>query len=194
MNGNPLETLKEAVTVLERLSMDADALQQIGKVIDTCVRSLSSGGKILFAGNGGSAAEAQHLAAELVGRFAQERRGLSAIALSTDTSMLTAIGNDYGFERVFERQVEANGKPGDVFIALSTSGRSPNIVRAVARCRSMQIVSVGLTGASGSELREMCNYCILVPSASTPRIQEAHTLIGHIICGGIEGALFGERK
>jgi len=169
---------------------DAALVQKLEAITDCCVRALGNGNKILFAGNGGSAADAQHLAAELVGRFYFERAGLPAIALNTDTSMLTAIGNDYGFEHVFARQIQANGRKGDVLFAFSTSGASANILKAIATCRDMGITTVGLTGSKGEKMAALCDHAVLVPDTSTPRIQEAHTVIGHVICAGIEDRMF----
>jgi D-sedoheptulose 7-phosphate isomerase len=145
----------------------------------------------LLAGNGGSAADAQHIAAEFVGRYAFDRPGLPAIAFTTDTSMLTAIGNDYGFDQIFSRQLEANGRKGDVFIGISTSGSSSNVTAALQRARELDIITIGLTGQGGGEMQSLCDHCIKVPSMSTPRIQESHIMLGHIICDLVEEALFG---
>ena len=155
-----------------------------------CIAALRVGRKILFAGNGGSAADAQHLAGELVSRFNYDRPGLAAFALTTDTSVLTAIGNDYGYERLFARQVEAVGNPGDVFIGISTSGRSPNILKALQAARAKGLVTVGLTGRSGGAMREWCDHCLSSPSDATPRIQEGHIAIGHTLCWLIEREIF----
>ena len=149
------------------------------------------GNKILIAGNGGSAADAQHIAAEFVNQFNFDRPALPALALTTDTSILTAIGNDYGYEQLFRRQIEANGVPGDVFLGISTSGNSPNILQALTAATSKSITTIGLTGSSGGQMRGNCDHCICVPSADTPRIQEAHVLIGHTLCAMVELALFG---
>ena len=164
----------------------------INQITDIAVKTYQKGNKILFAGNGGSAADAQHLAGELVSRFYFDRPALPAIALTTDTSILTAIGNDYSFENLFSRQIEANGNKGDLFIGISTSGNSLNIIKAIEICKKKGIVTVGLTGKSGGKLADLCDYCIKVPSQETPRIQEAHILIGHIICSVIEEFLFGK--
>lgn len=164
-------------------------IENISRVAIVCINALKAGNRILLAGNGGSAADAQHIAAEFVSRFMYDRAGLAAIALTTDSSMLTAIGNDYGFERLFERQIEANARRGDVFIGISTSGNSPNVLRALSRCRELGIISVGLAG-NGGKIQTLCDYLIAVPSDSTPRIQEAHITIGHIICGLVELAIF----
>jgi D-sedoheptulose 7-phosphate isomerase len=144
----------------------------------------------LFCGNGGSAADAQHWAGELVSRFNYDRPGLAAIALTTDTSILTAIGNDYGYERLFAHQVEALGVTGDVLIAISTSGNSPNIVVALEAARARGITSIGFTGEAGGKMAALCDICLRIPSSSTPRIQEGHEVLGHAICGMIEAAIF----
>ena len=142
-------------------------------------------------GNGGSAADAQHLAAELVSRFNFDRPGLAALALTTDTSVITAIGNDYGYECLFARQLSAVGVAGDVFIAISTSGRSPNVMRGLEEGRRKGLLTVGFTGQPGGTMPPLCDHCIRIPSAETPKIQEGHIVLGHIICGLIERELFG---
>jgi D-sedoheptulose 7-phosphate isomerase len=147
---------------------------------------LAGGGRLFWIGNGGSAADCQHLAAELVGRFEREREGLAAIALTTDRSVLTSVSNDYGFESVFARQVEALCRPGDMLVGLSTSGNSANVLRAMERAALLDVYRVGLTGGSGGALRERCELCLTVPSDNTARIQEAHILIGHILCDLVE--------
>jgi D-sedoheptulose 7-phosphate isomerase len=159
------------------------ALEKGGRII---VDAIGRGNKILLCGNGGSAADAQHLATELVGRYEKERRGIPAIALTTDTSALTAIANDYGFERIFSRQVEALANPGDVLVGISTSGNSPNIVAAIMQARAMNCRTVGLTGANGKKLASLCDAAVLVPSTRTARIQEAHIMIGHLWCEMVE--------
>lgn len=178
--------LDESAEVISLIRQDDGLVNTLITVADICIEALRRGNRILFAGNGGSAADAQHFAAELVGRFYCERRPLSAMALTTDTSMLTAIGNDYGFEQIFSRQVEANGRAGDVFIGLSTSGNSRNVVEAALKCNAVGITTVGMVGSKPSDLEETCDYCIHAPSSSTPRIQEAHAVIGHILCSIIE--------
>jgi len=172
------------------LNENAAALEQ---AIDLVVEAVADGRKVLLFGNGGSAADAQHIAAEFVGRFCTERKALAAIALTTDTSALTAIANDYGFDEVFARQVRALGARGDVAIALSTSGRSPNVLKAVAACREIGVKTVGLTGGDGGTLAGMVDVSLRV-SASTrsDRIQETHILIGHVICELTDRRLFGE--
>lgn len=152
-----------------------------------CVDAIRSGGKLLFFGNGGSAGDAQHLATELVVRFSQNRKAIAALALTTDTSLLTAAGNDLGFETIFERQIEALARPGDVAIGISTSGKSPNVVRALAMAKSMGLVTGALTGAAG--LDGACDWVVVVPSKVTARIQEMHILIGHVLCAAIEQGL-----
>ena len=147
---------------------------------------LKNGNKILLCGNGGSAADAQHIAAELSGRYKVERRGLAGIALTTDTSVLTAVGNDYGFDHIYERQVQALAQPGDVLIGISTSGYSKNVVRALNLARAMGCKTIGLSGRDGGVMHEFCDVNIVVPSNDTPRIQEMHIMIGHIICQGID--------
>lgn len=161
-------------------------VNQAAQMLEECLRR---GNKILLCGNGGSAADSQHLAAEFVGRFIKDRRPLAALALSTDTSALTCIGNDYGFDDVFVRQVEALGKPGDVLIAISTSGNSPNVRKAVAAARTMGIQCVGLLGRDGGALRPEVDLPIVVPSSITAHIQEAHIFIGHCLCAMVERAL-----
>jgi len=165
----------------------ADAIRDIVEVTAT---ALDKGHKLLLAGNGGSAADAQHLAGEMLSRLNYDRAPAAAIALTTDTSVLTAIGNDYGYERLFERQILGLGCAGDVFIAISTSGRSANILRAIDAARQKQIVTVGLTGRTGGEMASRCDICLHAPSDSTPLIQQIHITAGHIICGFVEERLF----
>lgn len=157
------------------------------------ISALANGGKILLCGNGGSAGDAQHIAAELVGRFETERRGLAAIALTTDTSALTAIGNDYGYDRVFSRQLEALARPGDVLVAISTSGNSSNVVKAVELANELGVNTVGLLGGSGGKLKDMVSLPLVVPSSQTARIQECHILIGHIWCSLIDEYFVSEK-
>jgi D-sedoheptulose 7-phosphate isomerase len=157
------------------------------RVIDT----YRNNHKVLLAGNGGSAADAQHIAAELVNRFNFNRPGLPALALTTDTSVLTSVGNDSGFEKIFARQLESIGNQGDIFISISTSGNSANILEALRTCRKQKISTIGLTGFTGGLMKDLCDICILIPSDETPRIQEMHILIGHIICSLVEEELFG---
>ena len=186
------QQLELSIQINKDIINDEQRLNKIKECIEAIVLSLKKGGKVLIAGNGGSAADAQHIAAELVSRFNFDRPALPAIALTTDTSILTAIGNDYGFEKVFSRQIEANGKKGDVFIAISTSGNSKNILDALAACKAKGIISIGLTCQSGGKMESLCDHCIKVPSPETPRIQEAHILISHIICAVVEDEIFGK--
>ncbi|MBF0145661.1 MAG: D-sedoheptulose 7-phosphate isomerase [Magnetococcales bacterium] len=180
-------SLEAKQAFLDDASLFAELVRACTMAEETC----RHGHRILIAGNGGSAADAQHIAAELVSRFFFDRPALSALALTTDTSILTAIGNDYGFEHVFSRQIEAHGRAGDLFMAISTSGNSPNIIAAIeaARKRSMRII--GLTGRSGGGMAPLCDCCIRVASDSTPRIQEGHILVGHLIAAHVEQAMFG---
>jgi D-sedoheptulose 7-phosphate isomerase len=160
--------------------------REIGRFAALCRTALDNGRTIFFCGNGGSAADAQHLAAELVGRFQTERLGLPAVALTTDTSILTSIGNDYGFELVFARQVQALVRSADLVVGITTSGNSPNVVRALEAARTQGAVTVGMTGQTGGRLAKLCDLCLQVPSNVTARIQEAHILIGHIVCQMID--------
>ena len=155
--------------------------------------SYKRGNKTLIAGNGGSAADAQHIAGELVSKLYFDRPGLPSIALTTDSSIMTAIGNDYGYEKLFARQIKANGINGDIFIGISTSGNSSNIVEALTTCKNIGLTTVGLTGQNSCKMDDFCDYCIKVPSNDTPRIQESHILIAHIICSVVEEAMFGKR-
>jgi D-sedoheptulose 7-phosphate isomerase len=189
-----LAQLGEAQRIAAAMAADAGLHSAIEAAAAACVACLKAGGRILLAGNGGSAADAQHIAGELVSRFVFDRPGLPALALTTDSSILTAIGNDYGYERLFSRQVEAHARAGDVFIGYSTSGRSPNVLRAFEAARALGVVCIGLTGNRGGPMRDLCEHLFEVPSADTPKIQEGHLILGHILCGLIEQALFGEAK
>jgi D-sedoheptulose 7-phosphate isomerase len=173
----------------QKMLEDRALLRGIARTAEVCVAAYRAGNKILIAGNGGSAADAQHFAAELVARFEFDRPGLPAIALTTDTSALTAIGNDYGYERLFSRQVEALGRPGDVFIGLSTSGNSKNILKAMEVAQAQGLIRVAMCGLGG-RIHEMAEHVLAMPSTHTPRIQEGHGLAGHIICAMIEDQLF----
>jgi D-sedoheptulose 7-phosphate isomerase len=180
----------DALGVLVAIQENEHLKAQFIEFVHVCAEALRRGNKLLFAGNGGSAADAQHLAAELVVRFKRDRPGLPALALTVDSSVLTAIGNDYGFEQLFSRQVQALGQAGDVLIALSTSGNSANILAAVPVAQAMGVHVVGMTGASGGMLKQVADLCLRMPSDDTPRIQEAHTLLGHILCDLLEQNLF----
>jgi D-sedoheptulose 7-phosphate isomerase len=186
--------ITEAGRLMSAMLEDASLLSRTEAAATACIDCLTNGGKLLFAGNGGSAADAQHMAGEFVSRFAFDRPGLPAIALTTDTSILTAIGNDYGYEKLFARQVQAHGREGDVFVGYSTSGSSPNILLAFEEARSAGMICVGLTGNRGGPMRDLCHHLLEVPSADTPKIQEGHLVIGHIICGLVENAIFGEHN
>ena len=181
---------RKSIRLLDDMAADAALRDQIARAVDMSVQALRRGNKLLFAGNGGSAADAQHWAAELVSRFNYDRPGLPGIALTTDTSALTAIGNDYGFERVFARQIEALGQKGDILFALSTSGNSKNILRAIGTARGAGMDVIGFTGQSGGEMAALCTICLCMPSGETPKIQEGHEFLGHLICGLIERAMF----
>ena len=183
---NYLHNLQEHLALFQQL---ATLDQQVDQAINACVHSLRAGGKLMFCGNGGSAADSQHLAAEFTGRFIKDRPPVAAIALSTDTSALTCIANDYAFEAIFARQVQAIGKPGDCLIAISTSGNSGNVLAAVAAAKALGITCIGLLGRDGGKLKPQCDVSIVVPSQVTARIQEAHILIGHSLCGAVEQQL-----
>jgi D-sedoheptulose 7-phosphate isomerase len=182
--------LEEAQRVISDMLADSALISNVQAAANACIRTLQQGGKILVAGNGGSAADAQHIAGELVSRFAFDRPGLPAIALTTDSSILTAIGNDYGYEKLFARQVQAHGSKGDIFVGYSTSGKSRNILHAFEEARYRGLVCIGLTGNRGGRMRELCDYLLEVPSGDTPKIQEGHLILGHVLCGLIENAIF----
>ncbi len=176
--------------LLSRMAEDARLCAETEAAAVAVSAALKAGNKLLLCGNGGSAADAQHWAGELVSRFLYDRPGLPAIALTTDTSIMTAIGNDYGYERLFSRQVEALGTKGDVLFALSTSGRSPNILAALKAAREKGMITVGFTGEGGGDMPPLCDILLRVPSAATPRIQEGHEALGHAICALVEATLF----
>jgi len=182
--------LRAALEVHRALTEDPAFERKLGQAVDLAVAALREGGKILLAGNGGSAADAQHLAAELVGRFSKNRKALPAISLSTDTSVLTAIANDFGYEEVFARQVEAHAQTEDMLIVFSTSGRSKNILRALHVAKDRGVKCVGFCGQNAAEMSPFLDVCFAVPSNDTPRIQEGHILLGHVLFAGIERTLF----
>lgn len=188
------DTIQQSIAVKTMFLNDDSAIAKIETVAQKMIDSYKAGGKTMFAGNGGSAADAQHLAAELVNRFRIDRLGLPALALSTDTSVITSIANDYGYDFLFSRQIAALGKEGDVFIGISTSGNSENIVKALQYCKEKHIFSVGLTGGNGGKMAQLCDVSIVVPSCETARIQEVHILVGHILCGLVEDAIFRKNK
>lgn len=182
--------LSKLAALIAAIQADKQLLAQVEQTATLIVDTLNAGGKVLLAGNGGSAADAQHIAAEFVSRFHYDRPGLAAIALTTDTSILTAIGNDYGYERLFARQVQALGRKGDVFIGISTSGNSGNVLEALQVARSMGLTTVGFAGQTGGKMVESCDLLLRMPSKETPKIQEGHIAIGHIICGLVEATIF----
>jgi D-sedoheptulose 7-phosphate isomerase len=187
------KSIKSSIDAQQNLLADANAMAEIVKVCGAIVAAFRQGNKVLLFGNGGSAADAQHIAADLVGRFAFNRAALAAIALGVNGSSLTAIGNDYGFEQVFARQVEALGRAGDVAVGISTSGNSANVLQGLATAKKNGLVTVALTGKAGGKLKgfECVDSCISAPADETPRIQECHILIGHVICEMVEQELFG---
>lgn len=182
--------IQETQQVMSGMLADEALLVRVEAVAEACIHAMKRGNKVLLAGNGGSAADAQHIAGEFVSRFAFDRPGLPAIALTTDTSILTAIGNDYGYDKLFARQVQAHAQKGDIFIAYSTSGKSPNVIAALQEAKNLGVVCVGMTGNRGGAMRDLCDYYLDVPSADTPKIQEGHAVLGHILCGLVERALF----
>jgi len=186
-----VSSLIEASIVTKQLMLsNRDLISTAAKVSEILVNALKQGNKAVFFGNGGSAADAQHIAAEFVGRFAFDRPALPALALSVNSSCVTAIGNDYGYDLIFSRQLEALGRPGDVAIGISTSGNAPNVIKAMSAARKMELHTVALTGATGGSLRSKVDHCICVPSSETPRIQECHILVGHIISELVESEMF----
>ena len=182
--------LAESQRVIAAMAGDSKLVATLELAAGSCVHSLRNGGKILLAGNGGSAADAQHIAGEIVGRFAFDRRALPAIALTTNPSILTAVANDYGFEHVFARQIQAHGRAGDVFIGYSTSGTSPNILRAFEEARGLGLICIGMTGNRGGPMTKLRDHLLAVPSSETPRIQEGHAVLGHLLCTLVEATLF----
>ena len=180
------DRIHASINVKQTLLADVAFQGLVAQAAVQIVNALRAGGKVLFCGNGGSAADAQHLAAEFTGRYLKERRALPALALHANTSSLTAIGNDYGYELVFARELSAHARPKDVLLALTTSGNSPNILRAIDVARQRQVSVIGLSGESGGQMRSLCDICLCVPCKSTPRIQEMHITIGHAICEILE--------
>ena len=186
------DQLRQTVAVLSDVAKNDELHGVLVAAARETAKSLKSGRKLMVAGNGGSAADAQHLVAEFVSRLIKDRPSLRAVALTTDTSILTAVGNDYGYECTFARQIEAIGQPGDVFLAISTSGNSPNIVRALELAHSTGIVTIGLTGANGGSMVRLCDYCLRMPSDMTMKIQEAHLALEHIFCLLVEQIYFAD--
>jgi D-sedoheptulose 7-phosphate isomerase len=177
------QAVADHLAVVHRLPELYPEIVKLATLLRDCI---NNGGKVIWMGNGGSAADSQHLAAEIVGRFKKERMGMASIALTTDSSIITSIGNDYGFEAIFSRQVEAIGKQGDILVGITTTGNSGNVVAAINAGIKMGLVTVGLLGNDGGKLKSLCNHSIIVPSNDTARIQESHILIGHILCEFIE--------
>lgn len=184
--------ITDSINVKKAILNNDILLAQIESAASVIIKAYQNQNKTLIAGNGGSAADAQHIAGEFVSRFYFDRPGLASIALTTDTSILTAIGNDYGYDRVFARQIEANGVCGDIFLGISTSGNSKNILEAIHVAKAKNIFVIGLTGGTGGLMADLCDICICIPSSETPRIQESHILVGHILCAIVEKAMFAK--
>lgn len=182
--------ISRSINIKNEILSNDGLLKNILEVSDVCLEAFKKGNKVMLAGNGGSAADSQHIAAEFVSRFRFDRPALPSIALSTDTSALTAIGNDYGYKYLFSRQLCANSKPGDIFIGITTSGNSENIIEAIKNCEGLGVTSVTLVGNNGGKVSTLADHSICVPSSSTELIQESHIMIGHIICGYVEDSLF----
>jgi D-sedoheptulose 7-phosphate isomerase len=195
MNSGMAETIREqietSIAVKQVMLRDQGIVGQIEALANLCLQSLRTGGKIIFAGNGGSFADAQHLSAEFTSRFLFDRAPLPSLALGTNNSVMSAIGNDYGYDKVFERELVGMAKPGDVFIPITTSGNSANILTAVEASKEMNIAAVALTGQGGGKIKALCE-CICIPSTETARIQECHIMVGHILCGLVEQEYFYE--
>lgn len=185
-----IKQVQETQKFVSAMLADDVLLTRVEAAAKSCIATLKNGGKILLAGNGGSAADAQHIASEFVSRFSFDRSGLPAIALTTDTSILTAIGNDYGYEKLFSRQIQAYAKKGDIFIAYSTSGKSPNIIAALQEAKIRSVICIGMTGNREGLMGNLCDHYLNIPSADTPKIQEGHLILGHILCGLVEYDLF----
>ncbi len=188
------KSIEDSIEAKRQILSNSLTLATIAKIGESLYTLFGAGGKVLICGNGGSAADAQHIAAEFVGRFIYDRRGLHAVALTTDSSIVTAVSNDYGFETIFSRQVEALGSAGDIFIAISTSGNSANVVKALVKARQMGLTTVGLLGGSGGECLSLCDYSIVVGSSEAARVQESHILIGHILCGMVDEMIHSDEK
>lgn len=187
-----IQSIKSNIETKKKILKDKGVLAKIEKIADAMVRAFNNDKKVLLCGNGGSAADAQHIAAELSGKFYLDREPLFAEALHTNTSFLTAVANDYSYDEVFARAVKAKGRKGDVLIGISTSGNSLNIIKALKTANNLKMVTVGLTGKNGGKMKNVCKHLIKVPSDDTPRIQESHILIGHIICEIVEKRIFGK--
>ncbi len=185
------DAIQQSINLKTEILTNESYLEIISSIVEVIIKTFKGGGKVLFCGNGGSAADAQHLAAELSGKFYFDRPPLPSEALHVNTSFLTAVANDYSFEQVYSRMIKAIGNKGDVLIGISTSGNSVNIINALIAAREKNMITIGFTGETGGEMKNLCNYIICVPSLDTPRIQEVHIMIGHIICELTEKALFG---
>lgn len=186
--------LSDSLATLDAFARDAAAVQNLSAMANVIGDALEAGNKVLIAGNGGSAADAQHIAGELLSRLFFDRSPLPAIALTTDTSVLTAIGNDYGYEKIFERQVLGLGRPGDIFLGISTSGKSPNVMLALDAAKARGLVTIGFTGAAGGEMAGKCDHILKAPSAKTSIIQQIHIVAAHIVCALVEERLFGAAR
>ncbi|MDD4993945.1 MAG: D-sedoheptulose 7-phosphate isomerase [Paludibacter sp.] len=194
MNNLIKKQIQSSINVKELIINNQILLNTIESAANMIISAYEEKKKTLLAGNGGSAADAQHIAGEFVSRFYFDRPGLPSLALTTDTSILTAIGNDYGYEKLFARQIQAQGNVGDVFIGISTSGNSLNVIEALKACKEIGVKTIGFTGDTGGEMADLCDICIKVPSDETPRIQECHILIGHILCFLVEDKIFNHLK
>lgn len=192
MNPRIKSLFKDTIEVKQRMLDDLELLKIIDEVVKITTKALQAGNKVLFCGNGGSAADAQHIACELSGRFYLDRAPLFAEALHVNTSALTSIGNDYGFEEIYARMVQSKGKEGDILFALSTSGNSPNVLRAVEKATELQMITIAMTGKTGGKIKNLCDHLIAIPSEDTPRIQECHIMVGHLICELVEKNIFGK--
>ena len=190
MQEKIIDLINESIRNFSDISNDEHMISLIEQISDIIITALDNENKLLLCGNGGSAADAQHIAAELSGRFEMDRKALNAQALHVNSSYLTAVANDYGFEDVYSRMIEASAKSGDVLIALSTSGNSKNVINAIKKANQMQMVTIGFSGNDGGNMKDLCKYNLIIPSNNTARIQEAHILVGHIICKLIEQKMF----
>ena len=190
MQEKIIDLINESIRNFSNISNDEHMISLIEQISDIIITALDNENKLLLCGNGGSAADAQHIAAELSGRFEMDRKALNAQALHVNSSYLTAVANDYGFEDVYSRMIEASAKSGDVLIALSTSGNSKNVINAIKKANQMEMVTIGFSGNDGGNMKDLCKYNLIIPSDNTARIQEAHILVGHVICKLIEQKIF----
>ncbi|NRB51414.1 MAG: SIS domain-containing protein [Saprospiraceae bacterium] len=188
------EMISQSIAAKQAVLADKALLAMVDDIANHCIKIFQEDGKVLFCGNGGSAADAQHLATELSGRFYFDRPPLFSEALNANTAFITAVGNDYGFDHIFARMARAAGRAGDVLFALSTSGNSPNVLNAIEAAREIGMKTIGMTGASGGKMIDRCDWLIRIPSSDTPRIQECHMMIGHLICELVEEGVFGDQK